>query len=44
MTNAFSWLKLSITLGLIFLFTLSAVLWLNTPELFEYFNMAFCAH
>ena len=44
MTNSFSWLKLGIILGLIVLFTLSAVLWLSTPELFEYFNMAFCAH
>ena len=42
--SAFPWLKLGITLGLIILFSLSAVLWLSTPELFEYFNMAFCAH
>lgn len=44
MTNTFSWLKISIVLGLIFLFALSTLLWLSTPELFAYFNMAFCAH
>ena len=44
MTDSFSWLKFSIWLGLILLFGLSSLLWLNTPELFEYFNMAFCAH
>lgn len=31
--SAFPWLKLGITLGLIFLFALSAMLWLSTPEL-----------
>jgi hypothetical protein len=44
MTNSFSWFKLSIWLVIVILFGLSSMLWLNTPELFEYFNMAFCAH
>ncbi|MFC2994728.1 hypothetical protein ACFODO_05445 [Acinetobacter sichuanensis] len=38
------WLKISIVFGVVALFTLAAILWSHTPELFEYFNMAFCAH
>lgn len=38
------WLKISIAFGVAILFTLAIVLWSNTPELFAYFNMAFCAH
>ncbi|MFW2077357.1 hypothetical protein ACG94X_06425 [Acinetobacter sp. ULE_I010] len=47
MTNewsAFSWLKIGIYMGLIIIFSLAVLLWVNTPDLFEYFNMAFCAH
>mgnify|MGYP001561832743 CR=1 FL=1 len=44
MTNTFSWLTLSIWVTIILMFGLSVFLWFNTPELFEYFNMAFCAH
>ena len=44
MIESFPWLKLSITFGLILLFSLAFGLWINTPELFEYFNNAFCAH
>lgn len=32
---------LTILLGLLIL---SLSLWLNTPDLFNYFNQAFCAH
>lgn len=47
MTNewsTFSWLKIGIYMGLIIIFSLAVLLWVNTPDLFEYFNMAFCAH
>ncbi len=43
MTN-FIGLKLAIIFGIGFFFSLAMLLWLNTPELFEYFNQAFCAH
>lgn len=43
MTNLMT-LKIAITLGILLMLSLSIVLWLNTPELFEYFNQAFCAH
>ena len=43
MTNLMT-LKIAITLGTLLMLSLSIVLWLNTPELFEYFNQAFCAH
>ncbi|WP_286086811.1 hypothetical protein [Acinetobacter silvestris] len=44
MTNSLLWLKTSICISMILLFGLAILLWLNTPELFEYFNQAFCAH
>lgn len=44
MTDTLAWLKLSIWIGIIVFLGLSFLLWINTPELFEYFNMAFCAH
>ncbi|WP_265735888.1 MULTISPECIES: hypothetical protein [unclassified Acinetobacter] len=44
MTNSFLWLKCSIGLAMVALFGLSIALWFNTPDLFEYFNQAFCAH
>lgn len=37
-------LKLSIALGIVLLMSLSIFLWMQTPQLFEYFNQAFCAH
>jgi hypothetical protein len=44
MTN-FAWqLKLILGFGLMALLALSISLWLNTPDLFVYFNQAFCAH
>ena len=36
--------KLFTSIGIVLLFGLAILLWLNTPELFEYFNQAFCAH
>ena len=44
MTNHSLWLKIAITFGIITLLSLAIGLWFNTPELFEYFNNAFCAH
>lgn len=41
---SFSWLKAALWIGLVTIFSLAIVLWMNTPDLFEYFNMAFCAH
>ncbi len=37
-------LKITLWMGLIFIFAIAIILWINTPDLFEYFNMAFCAH
>lgn len=41
-----SLIKLKCLLGLVTVLFLSLAifLWLQTPELFEYFNQAFCAH
>ncbi|MFV5506975.1 hypothetical protein [Acinetobacter sp. 197] len=44
MTDSLLKLKISITLVLLLLLALSIMLWFQTPELFEYFNQAFCAH
>lgn len=44
MTNSFLWLKCGIGISIFALFSLAISLWLNTPDLFEYFNQAFCAH
>ena len=44
MTNSLFWLKICIALGVILLLGLAIGLWMKTPELFEYFNQAFCAH
>jgi hypothetical protein len=44
MIDTDTWLKLAVWSVIILLLVLSSLLWLNTPELFEYFNMAFCAH
>lgn len=44
MTDSLFWLKTSITIGVMSLFLLAILLWLKVPELFEYFNQAFCAH
>lgn len=44
MTDSLLKLKISIAVAILLLLTLSIALWLQTPELFEYFNQAFCAH
>lgn len=44
MTNSLIWLKTGITLSIIFFLALALFLWFKTPDLFEYFNQAFCAH
>ncbi|EXA67304.1 putative membrane protein [Acinetobacter baumannii 348935] len=44
MTNSTFLLKLSIAVAMVLLLSISLWLWSQTPELFEYFNQAFCAH
>ncbi|GAA5557293.1 hypothetical protein Asch01_02012 [Acinetobacter schindleri] len=44
MTDSFFLLKLIIWMGLVLLLALSLLLWSQTPQLFEFFNQAFCAH
>lgn len=44
MTNSMSLLKILIGLCIISFFILSLLLWMKTPQLFEYFNQAFCVH
>jgi len=44
MTDSLLKLKLSIVVAILLLLALSIGLWLQTSELFEYFNQAFCAH
>ncbi len=44
MTNSLLGLKIWIALAVLLLLGLAICLWMKTPELFEYFNQAFCAH
>ena len=44
MINSLLNFKVLLTLGITALFGLSIFLWVQTPQLFEYFNQAFCAH
>lgn len=44
MTDSTALLKLLIIVALTLLLILAIVLWSQTPQLFEYFNQAFCAH
>ena len=44
MTNSILFLKIGIVLTILFFLGLSIILWFKTPELFEYFNQAFCSH
>lgn len=44
MTDDIFWLKKIIQLVVIALIVFAIILWLKTPELFEYFNQAFCPH
>ncbi|EOR06482.1 hypothetical protein ACNAUY_02190 [Acinetobacter tibetensis] len=38
------WLKTSISAVVLGLIIAAIALWLQTPQLFEYFNQAFCPH
>ncbi|KKC45232.1 signal pepetide [Acinetobacter sp. V2] len=44
MTHNALLLKTIMTFILITLLVLSIILWKQTPDLFEYFNQAFCPH
>ena len=44
MTDSLFGLKDMIALAVIGLLSLAILLWLKTPQLFEYFNQAFCPH
>ena len=44
MTNSLFNFKVLLALAVIALFVFSIFLWMQTPQLFEYFNQAFCAH
>ena len=44
MTKSFDSLNIMIAISIVLLFVLAFYLWSNTPQLFEYFNQAFCAH
>ncbi len=44
MTNLTWQFKSLLATGVIALLALSLVLWQRTPDLFLYFNQAFCAH
>lgn len=44
MTHNALLLKTIMTFFIAALLVLSIVLWKQTPDLFEYFNQAFCAH
>lgn len=44
MINSLLNFKVLLTLAITALLGLSIFLWMQTPQLFEYFNQAFCAH
>ncbi len=44
MTKSFDSLNIMIAISIVLLFVLAFYLWSNTPQLFEYFNQAVCAH
>jgi hypothetical protein len=44
MTKAQFGLNILLSLIGVGLFSVAILLWLQTPQLFEYFNQAFCAH
>lgn len=43
-TVQFTFLKTVIALMIVLFITLAIVLWIQVPDLFIYFNQAFCAH
>ncbi|WP_349927008.1 hypothetical protein ABJ384_09590 [Acinetobacter sp. A1-4-2] len=44
MTDSMLGLKISIAAAIVLLLAIAILLWVKTPQLFEYFNQAFCAH
>ncbi|WP_265937220.1 hypothetical protein [Acinetobacter sp. ANC 4779] len=44
MTDSIRGLKSLIGLAIVGLLSLAILLWFKTPQLFEYFNQAFCPH
>ncbi|WP_407308282.1 hypothetical protein [Acinetobacter sp.] len=44
MTDSLFGLKAMIAVVVIGLISLAILLWFKTPQLFEYFNQAFCPH
>lgn len=44
MTDSMLGLKLTILAIAVAFWALAIALWMKTPQLFEYFNQAFCAH
>ena len=44
MTNIERHFKWLLFVTLLCLTSLSIIIWFQTPDLFEYFNQAFCAH
>ncbi|WP_265733376.1 hypothetical protein [Acinetobacter sp. ANC 4558] len=44
MINTISLFKIGLSIGIFSLFAIAFILWFQTPNLFEYFNQAFCAH
>jgi hypothetical protein len=44
MTDSLRGLKILIGLAVVGLLSLAILLWFKTPQMFEYFNQAFCPH
>ncbi|MGA9699354.1 MULTISPECIES: hypothetical protein [Acinetobacter] len=44
MTDSLRGLKILIGLAVLGLLSLAILLWFKTPQMFEYFNQAFCPH
>ena len=44
MTDSMLGLKISIAAAIVLLLAIAILRWVKTPQLFEYFNQAFCAH
>lgn len=44
MTDSLRGLKILIGLIVVGLLSLAILLWFKTPQMFEYFNQAFCPH
>jgi len=44
MTHSALLLKTMMTFLIVAFLVISIILWKQTPDLFEYFNQAFCAH